>query len=76
MVVLPTRFELISMVPETIILSIELREHCRRKYKIIPLFCAYILNFETECFNEANTWYSGKFHSTTFPHLITAWCIA
>ncbi len=25
--VLPTRFELISMVPETIILSIELREH-------------------------------------------------
>jgi site-specific DNA recombinase len=30
--VLPTRFELISMVPETIILSIELREHYWRKY--------------------------------------------
>jgi site-specific DNA recombinase len=26
--VLPTRFELISMVPETIILSVELRKHC------------------------------------------------
>lgn len=28
LVVLPTRFELISMVPETIILSIELRKQC------------------------------------------------
>jgi hypothetical protein len=34
--VLPTRFELISMVPETIILSVELREQ-RRKYIKMPL---------------------------------------
>jgi hypothetical protein len=33
--VLPTRFELISMVPETIILSVELREQCC-KYRIFP----------------------------------------
>lgn len=32
--VLPTRFELISMVPETIILSIELREQIGQRYKI------------------------------------------
>jgi hypothetical protein len=29
--VLPTRFELISMVPETIILSVELREQYRQR---------------------------------------------